>query len=92
MHVFCFVAGMVGIICLLLSVRLAHASLQHKLNSRSPSKQKVSANISEYESDNKLDAEEKLTETDSEIKPVGRKRMQSLGNNCSVNWYIFWLI
>lgn len=55
-------------------MRLAHASLQHKLNSRSPSKQKVSANISENESDNKLDAEEKITETDSEIKPVGIDR------------------
>nr|XP_022286511.1 uncharacterized protein LOC111099500 [Crassostrea virginica] len=66
-------SGMLGIICLLLSVRLAHASLQHKLNSRSPSQQKVSANISENESDNKLDAEEKLTETDTEIKPIKRE-------------------
>ncbi|KAJ8303487.1 hypothetical protein KUTeg_019883 [Tegillarca granosa] len=31
---FAFVAGIIGITCLLLSVRLAHASLQHKLKAR----------------------------------------------------------
>jgi len=56
-------AGAVGIVCLLLSVRLAHASLQHKLKSRKQVKISTEP-VDEFN-------EEKITaQTNSEVELI----------------------
>ncbi|XP_021360097.1 uncharacterized protein LOC110454742 [Mizuhopecten yessoensis] len=47
------VSGIVGIVCLLLSVRLAHASLRHKLNARKNTKTMAEEPKSKVQSENK---------------------------------------
>lgn len=65
-----FEAGMIGLACLLLSVRLAHASLQHKLNARSLAKE-MEKDIME----GKLEME-KVGDPITEYKPVSQLCIQ----------------
>lgn len=65
------VSGILGILCLLLSIRLAHASLQHKLNARSTSNEKEEAGIKELQDEAKTDPEKPADSAD-DVKPISR--------------------